>query len=152
MDCHLSFMKFSLLHLSFIILPALGFVSPLLFHALKVNIPFAKGDFLYLVILMPIIEELIFRQGIYSILIKLKIRIRTLIILCSLTFALYHLIGLSMIPQEYYKFVYIQVVLAFLVGICLTWMRFITHSIIPGMILHSLINSGFLLGIVYFRF
>lgn len=87
-------------------------------------------------IAIPVIEEVIFRGLIFEKLSRYSAKIA--IIGSSLLFALHHL--------QYYhfqmsRFVVFQITYTLILGVCLANIRSLSKSIIPGTIIHVLINT-----------
>lgn len=80
-------------------------------------------------------EEIIFRGIFLTSLMRHRIRA---IIVTSLSFSLMHM--LNILSGETFCYVVIQALNAAAVGFCLAVVSCIEHSIVPGIVIHSLIN------------
>ena len=85
------------------------------------------GGILYLALLGPVLEELMFRGAITRELLK-RYRPAAAIVFSGLLFGLIH-------------FNPVQSVVAFLLGMLLAWLYYRTRSVVPGIVVHVLNNS-----------
>jgi len=141
---------------SFLWSPFLGFGFALFIYFFKIPNPFVVDQptirsaiAIYLILIAPIFEEIIFRQAIFSLLKKIKVKERSLLWCTAIMFGLFHLIGLSN-DHEQWVFVFLQVLTATFLGYWFTWVRLKSESLLPGVLLHSFVNCGFVFGIMFY--
>jgi membrane protease YdiL (CAAX protease family) len=121
-----------------------GFVSALLLKMFQIEQHiFTRDDFLILCVLSPILEEFLFRQGLY-VLIKKWTTEEKALILSAVVFALLHLLDWE---KNSVSFVLLQTAFAFPLGILWGRVRQRTGSVLPTIASHFLLN--FLIWKVY---
>lgn len=127
------------------IIALLATISIFTAHSLEFAAPFKyiENIVLQILILAPLIEELIFRQAIFSLLEKLHFNEKVKIGLGSFLFSMSHAHALWFVPTEFHSFIYLQLIYTFLLGWVVTKARINTGSIVEPVILHFLFNLTF---------
>lgn len=125
------------------IFPLLALTAAIILKTLGIANPFQANDWLALIIISPLIEEITFRLILFFILKKLKLNDRTVIVTITALFGLYHLLGLSL-GSKYRLFTYLQVLNAMAIGWVFTWIRLRGGSIFICIALHTWYNLAYL--------
>lgn len=114
-------------------------------HTLKLKTPFKYIDHLWLqiLILAPIIEELVFREAIFELHKKLKLKMKYLIIANALLFSISHIPALFYLPPEFHSFIYFQIIYTVGLGWMCAKSKQQTLGISEPILLHFLFNLIF---------
>ena len=115
----------------------------------QLNAPFRYIENLaiQLIILAPMIEELVYRHGIYSVFEKLKLKKEFQFIFGSLLFSIGHASALFYLPGEFHSFIYFQLFYTFILGWLCLKARERTNSLIEPILLHFIFNYCFYLAV-----
>jgi membrane protease YdiL (CAAX protease family) len=131
----------------------LGFVAGFLTYksanSLNLIVPFdftALQTILFLLVVAPILEELIFRMALWEAFASLWNNIWFVIATTSFLFALGHFTAYWFVPNELKPFVYFQTTYVFMLAIALGWQRQRKNNLASAMALHFLFNLGFYFG------
>lgn len=119
--------------------------------AAKINlvIPFdlnSKELILFLLIIGPVIEELVFRQALWFIFEEFFATPVLVMLATTLIFAFGHFIAYFYVPPEFHMFVIYQTSYVLIIGLWWAWVRSQKGSISATIPLHFLFNLGFYLG------
>jgi membrane protease YdiL (CAAX protease family) len=98
--------------------------------------------------LAPIIEEFVFRFAFYEILKKKVANRKTLYFLNALLFSISHAGALSVLPKEFFPFIFFQIGYTFILGWICTKAKDDSNSIVEPIILHFVFNFLFYLAVV----
>ncbi len=118
---------------------------------LGLAIPFDISSLTMNVILLafiPVFEELIFRQSLWRQLEALHFPKVAIWLITSILFALYHLQDLRLVLNQEAPFIYYQTGYTLVFGLALGWVRQKEASVAPSILLHSVFNLGFGLGMI----
>lgn len=116
---------------------------------LHINIPFDFSGMitlLFLLVVAPILEELVFRFSLWECFRKLGLNSATTLILTSLLFSLGHFVAFFQTPAEVHSFIYYQTIYVFFLALFIGRQREQSNSLGLPMMLHFCFNLGFLLG------
>lgn len=120
-------------------------------HYGKLNAPFRfiENLALQIIILAPIIEELVYRHGLYEVFNRLELKKNFQFGIGSALFSIGHAPALFYLPAEFHGFIYFQLVYTFFLGwVCLK-ARERTNSLFEPIILHFIFNYCFYLAVKY---
>jgi membrane protease YdiL (CAAX protease family) len=117
---------------------------------LGIGIPFdlsATETIVFLIVIGPILEELIFRGALWFS-IEYYFKAQVTILLTSLIFAFSHFHAYFYVPEEFHQFIYYQTAYTFVIAV-LWALRFTkTKNLFDPILLHMAFNIGFYFGFV----
>lgn len=110
---------------------------------LKSPFKFLENQFIQMLILAPIIEELVFRGAIYELFKVAKVKIWVNNLINSILFALSHAYALTVLPDEFHPFIFFQLKYTFVLGHLCAKSRERTYGILEPILLHFIFNLVF---------
>lgn len=93
----------------------------------------------------PVLEELIFRMGLWEPMADLFADRAFLLVTSTVLFSIGHLLSLWVVPQELRSFVLYQSLYVILLGLGTGWRRLASSSLIAPILVHMSFNIGFFL-------
>lgn len=118
----------------------------------KMNLlaPFKFVDQLAIQILFlaPVIEEFVFRYGLYHLIRKTSINIKWQLVINSLLFSISHVQAIWILPEDFQGFILYQVGYTFLLGWICTKAMMVHKNIIAPIIIHFIFNLMFYLAVI----
>ncbi len=120
------------------------------FSAVKTPFSFVDNLFLQMIILAPLIEEFVFREGFYSLQERLSFKGNTLLLVNSILFSLSHYSGTLLIPVEFHSFIYFQMLYTFPLGWICAKSRELSGGIFEPILIHFTFNLVFYVGVTEF--
>jgi len=123
----------------------LAAISLLITSLSAIKSPFGYIEHLVLQILVlaPIIEEFVFRQGIFIAMEKYFKNKNFLLLSNSIFFSLSHMPALFILPEEFKSFIHIQLVYTFFLGWICTKARLKNGNVGESIVLHFIFNLFF---------
>lgn len=115
----------------------------------KLSAPFKYVDnlLIQILILAPFIEEFLFRFSFYEILKNKVGNGKILLFINSLLFAISHAGALSILPKEFFPYIFFQIGYTFFLGWICAKAKQDSHSIVEPIILHFVFNLLFFLAV-----
>jgi membrane protease YdiL (CAAX protease family) len=117
---------------------------------LSLPIPFDFNAFetlLFLLLIGPILEEVLFRGGIFEALRSSGLSDRWVVVVSAVVFAWAHFFAYFFVPWEFQAFVIFQTAYVFALGLLLGWLRAGSGSMVAPIVVHLAFNLGFYCGI-----
>jgi membrane protease YdiL (CAAX protease family) len=113
----------------------------------KITVPFdftSKETLLFLLIVAPILEELLFRFSYCLPFEKKGFNVYTVGAISATLFSLSHLNAIRYVPEEFFSFVYYQTCYTFILGFfCYLLMQRFNRDLSASILLHFFFNLGF---------
>lgn len=116
---------------------------------LGISIPFSFQSLeviLFLLLIGPILEELLFRQTFWVLLSRIFKNPRVVLVTTALLFSFGHFYAFFRVPEFVYPFIFYQAAYTFLLGLWWGYRRNQNKNITQPIALHMSLNFGFFLG------
>ena len=132
--------------LPFLLLAAFGWVTHVVLVALlKVAVPFdfhSSETLLFLLLLGPVLEELLFRGALISIFKSFRLPTALLVLLSATCFSYSHYKVITTVPETFHLFIYAQTLYTFLLGAICAFI-YLRRGLVFSVLGHLLFNFGF---------
>ena len=115
----------------------------------SIDIPFDLSEnetILFLLLIGPVVEELVFRMALWEPLSNLLPRTSLVILISSAIFSFAHFVAWWHVPESLRAFVLYQTTYTFLLGLYCGWLRAKYGSILSNILFHALFNLAFFVG------